>query len=372
MEASSQTSPYPQHLYRAHLNGSGFSRPVDLSANGLYLDPLKSDYHLGTERGIIPIKEYRHLGPTNSMAQLVDDLENHLQKTRNNQNIPRTSPHFFSSPLISLSGHLAWTIHAARQRDKGSRSDRRAFFVICGTAELRANGTNFWRVEDMIAFFDSDPYFNGAHISAQSREWAEHADEYVCWEEIPDSAIVTAEMYCDLNEPYPEAYSSGHYSLLLNTFLARSWRDLIYNTHDYLNMSFTPRLEYTQMVKRFLSPLMRWVSFDADPAALLDSMVAGFRSPLIWKWSITDKCERLEEGLAWVVDEEYSKGLLCQVDGNEEQSVRLKVKANIKAMGRHMRAKYPHRLRDQNEPAWWIASVDPEMESVFQQIAGLG
>jgi hypothetical protein len=373
MNARAQESPYPEHLYRAHLYGSGFSHPVDSLAVGHGLDPIKSDYHLGTESGDIPMEAHRRLGPTHCMAQLVLDLENHLQKTRKNQYLERTNPHYFASPLISLSGSLAWTVHAARLRDKGARQNQLSVVVVCQTSRLNSSDTKFWRVADMIAFFDSDPYFDGDDVSSQSREWANHADEYVCWEKIPHSAVVRAESYWRLAERNLDVYLPHDAFLLREEFLISSWRELISTPNSLRTLRPIARLKYTQMVKRFISPLMEKVSLDADPAALLNSMVKSFRVPSVWKWFVVGSYERLDEGLAWVVDEEYTKGILCWINGTEEQSVRTKVKANIKAMGCHLRDQYPLRLRDdESEPAWWIANVDPEMESVIQRIAGLG
>ena len=121
---------------------------------------------------------------------LVDKVAKHLKKTQINGHRAAKNKEPYLSQLISLSGSFHWAAHTTCLKGRTATEGQEAGLAIFGTSKIRASGVPLWRVGDLLTFFDSHRKFDSSRIDRWAREWASNSNEYLCWDSVPQDALV--------------------------------------------------------------------------------------------------------------------------------------------------------------------------------------
>lgn len=92
---------------------------------------------------------------TFTVEDLFRQLNLHLGKTCINSQSKRDGKQPFLSPLVSLSGDFRWTKQRICSVGRRTSKDQIPGLAIFETSMINPTGVRVYRVEDMLAFFDS-------------------------------------------------------------------------------------------------------------------------------------------------------------------------------------------------------------------------
>lgn len=279
MKQRAEETPYPKNLYRAHNHGYLVPRFED-EFMGKYCDSYSSDHHLWLEYDAGRKIEIPFNNPIEELT--VDDafkkLSQHLYLTQIKKERKDNGEEPYLSSFVSLSGHFRWTAQRACKIDKTASDDEIPGLALFETSAIKAYGVHIWRVEDMVDFLDKFKAESSDIISPVLRRWAENADEYVCWEFVPRSALVAFVPVWELTQVYEggdEVFLTKDF--VNSTYLCDLWR----RPQKGLSLE-----EYLRRASRFMHIIMAHVS-RMEVGRLDMSMLANrLSNPCDWGYDV--------------------------------------------------------------------------------------
>lgn len=291
MDEQARGHPYPEYLYRAHVHGHPFPRWQDVF-EGEYSDTFGSDLHLWLESDsevqmVMPIDD---LVDTFTVEDLFWQLNLHLGKTCINS---RSEPEFLS-PLVSLSGDFRWTTQRICSRGRETSKDQVPGLAIFKTSMINPTGVRVYRVEDMLAFFDSRLPGSSVDISSQRREWADNAKEYVCWSLVPREALIAFSPLPDLIE----GFHGGEEAFLMKGFVESNHLGDIRKLSLHISLR-----EYADRASGFVRSIITDIPSWEEAMQLCMHIKEVLLYPWTWGYRVAESKQVLEEAISLSVEE---------------------------------------------------------------------
>ncbi|KAM3449289.1 hypothetical protein MY3296_007065 [Beauveria thailandica] len=289
MKLRATVRPYPKFLYRAHVHGHPFPRFIDANTYK-YADAFSSEFHAFTEEDC-QCEIDTFISPFDSILDLFKELRCHLQKTQ-----LRLNGSEYLSRMVSLSGDFYWTTHRLCEVDRKANEDQIPGLAIFDVERIQEIG-QIWRVSDMLEFFDMLKKLkvamgqNPIEVPKLVRPWSQNADEYVCWEYIPQEALISFIKLSDLT-------SSG----LLNSNFTNSINigDLKRRAPEPISLN-----EYKARVSAFLRAAMAipLCLEQVDAESIANQLTPYFLNPCIWSYEVPGFAEDMEDLVAGLRDD---------------------------------------------------------------------
>lgn len=284
------------------MHGESYPRLVDCMTER-YCDSFASDDHISQEwegeselsEPIMAMEER-----LSTVADLADEVGNHLSKTQINRGKTTRHESYYHSPFVSLSGDMKWTLHTSFRKYGNQENEQESGLAIFDTKILLDRGTQIFRVSDLLSFLDNEPRFGGSAIDKLARYWARNADEYLCWAMIPKTALVKF-MSC-------RRMTDGIASE--NMFPRSEFRKA--NTlANFKNEVRVPLAidAYIQRISLFLCDIMDEVSPKTNGDDLIEHLVANLADPFPWGYEVDVDTSLLRRKLLAVVIAEYACGI---------------------------------------------------------------
>jgi hypothetical protein len=235
-----------------------------------------------------------------TVAELVDEVGNHLLKTQINRGKTTRHESYYFSPFVSLSGDMKWTLHTSFRKYRNQKNEQESGLAIFDTKILLERGTQILRVSDLLSFLDKEPRFGSSAINELARYWARNADEYLCWGMIPKAALVKFVSCQTMTDGIaPE-----------NMFLRSEFRKAK-TLANFKNETRIPLAidAYTQRISLFLCDIMDEVSPNTNGDHLIEYLVANLADPFPWGYRVDGDTSLLRRKLLAVVMAEYACGI---------------------------------------------------------------
>ncbi|KAJ5875975.1 uncharacterized protein N7529_001559 [Penicillium soppii] len=252
-----------------------------------------------------------------TVAELADQVALHLTKTQVNKGKTFNHEKYHVSHFLSLSGNMRWTLHKSFQKYKDQKykdqkykdqkykdhkCEQESGLAIFDTTMLSISEAQVWRVSDLLLFLDKKLGSKDSAIGYWARRWAATADEYLCWEFAPKSALVKFVTCQAMN-----SWKEGREHKFLRPAFGESQTLAIFNGKTPIPLGID---EYIRRLSFFLFEIMDRLSPNTIGANLINHLIANFDDPYSWGYALDRNKPEFKEKLSALVNIEYTSSIV--------------------------------------------------------------